>query len=184
MTLHEWEVVTAQLNLMDSHDTARTLWTVGGDNSALRLSTLFQMTMPGAPCIYYGDEIGLSAGDDPLCREAFPWHDEASWDMELLDHFRRATALRHSYPALRTGSFATIYSKDAVYAFRRQLDDEEAVVIFNTADSPTQLTLELPHDAAVSYTVAWPKEDGQLLENSNGMLHISVPAREGVVLVG
>ena len=65
-SLYSWEVAQAQLNLMDSHDTAGTLWTVGGDESALRLCTLFQMTMPGAPCIYYGDEIGMTAGKDPL----------------------------------------------------------------------------------------------------------------------
>ena len=76
LTVYDWDVVQAQLNLMDSHDTARTLWTVDGDESALRLSTLFQMTMPGAPCIYYGDEIGMSGGHDPDCRGAFPWQDE------------------------------------------------------------------------------------------------------------
>jgi glycosidase len=52
---------------MDSHDTARTLWTVGEDESALRLCALFQMTMPGAPCIYYGDEIGMTGANDPFC---------------------------------------------------------------------------------------------------------------------
>ena len=64
-------VAQAQLNLMDSHDTARTLWTAGGDESALRLCTLLQMTMPGAPCIYYGDEIGMTGATDPFSRAAF-----------------------------------------------------------------------------------------------------------------
>ena len=67
-SLYSWEVAQSQLNLLDSHDTARTLWTVGGDESALRLCTLFQMTMPGAPCIYYGDEIGMTGATDPFSR--------------------------------------------------------------------------------------------------------------------
>ncbi|MFD1732547.1 alpha-amylase family glycosyl hydrolase [Deinococcus malanensis] len=53
------EVVRAQLNLLDSHDTARYLSAVGGDASAHRLALIFLMTYVGAPCLYYGDEIGL-----------------------------------------------------------------------------------------------------------------------------
>jgi cyclomaltodextrinase len=90
---------------MDSHDTARTLWTVNGDESALRLCTLFQMTMPGAPCIYYGDEIGMTGATDPFSRAAFPWDDKASGISRCSTFFQRAIALRHQHPVLRTGSF-------------------------------------------------------------------------------
>ena len=182
--LYDWQINLAQLNLLDSHDTARALWVMGEDKSALRLALLCMMTMPGAPCIYYGDEIGLSAGDDPLCRGAFPWDEEAAWDRELLAYFQQATALRRRYPALRTGSFEVLYCKDAVYAHRRVLDDEEAIVLFNTAEAPTRLSLDLPEGAPISYSVAWPKEDGQLLDVHGGQLAVTVPAREAVVLVG
>ena len=101
--IYSWEVAQAQMNLMDSHDTARTLWTVGDDESALRLCTLFQMTMPGAPCIYYGDEIGMTGANDPFSRGAFPWHDTTQWNQDLLDFFRRAIALRNQHAVLRTG---------------------------------------------------------------------------------
>lgn len=66
-SLYPWQITQVQLNLMDSHDTARTLWTLQGDESALRLVTLFQLTMPGAPMIYYGDEIGMTGANDD-CR--------------------------------------------------------------------------------------------------------------------
>eukprot|EP00976_Prorocentrum_cordatum_P039409 801269-Prorocentrum_minimum.AAC.1 len=55
------------MNLFDSHDTARALWMLRGDTLALKLSVLMQMTMPGPPMIYYGDEIGLNGGRDPAC---------------------------------------------------------------------------------------------------------------------
>ena len=71
-SMYDWEINLAQLNLIDSHDTPRALWLMGEDKSALRLAVLLQMTLPGAPCIYYGDEIGLSAGGDPDCRGAVP----------------------------------------------------------------------------------------------------------------
>jgi cyclomaltodextrinase len=86
---YDWQVNYAQLNLLDSHDTARALWLMGDDQSALRLCVLCQMTMPGAPCIYYGDEIGMSAAQDPFCRAAFPWQDQGQWDHELLTRHSR-----------------------------------------------------------------------------------------------
>ena len=67
-------VTSVMLNLLSSHDMARFLTLARGDLSALRLATLFQMTYPGAPSIYYGDEIGMAGGHDPLNRGAFPWH--------------------------------------------------------------------------------------------------------------
>jgi cyclomaltodextrinase len=73
MTTYEPAVSQLQLNLLDSHDTPRFLSLAGGDRSALRLATLIQMTLPGAPCIYYGDEIGLEGREDPDCRRSYPW---------------------------------------------------------------------------------------------------------------
>ena len=69
---YPWPIVQTQLNLLDSHDTARFITQAGGDRSALALALLFLMTIPGAPCIYYGTEIGMAGGPDPDCRRAFP----------------------------------------------------------------------------------------------------------------
>lgn len=181
--LYDWQINMAQLNLLDSHDTARALWVMGEDKSALRLAVLFQMTMPGAPCIYYGDEIGLSAGDDPLCREAFPWDGDAAWDKDLLTFYQQATALRHRYPSLRTGSFENIYAKRHVYAFRRVLGDEEAIAIFNTAVSPARLTLDYPKEAATTFTQAWPLPGGHTITTNKGQLDVTLPAREMLLLM-
>ena len=66
--------VLAQMNLLDSHDTARFL-SITGSKAALRLATLFQMTYPGAPCVYYGNEIGMEGRKDPDCRRTFNWNE-------------------------------------------------------------------------------------------------------------
>lgn len=71
LSLHHPEVTHAQFNLLDSHDTARLPWIVGEDESAVRLSILFQMTMPGAPCLYYGTEVGMTGCRYPTARGAF-----------------------------------------------------------------------------------------------------------------
>jgi neopullulanase len=142
-SIYSWEVAQAQLNLMDSHDTARTLWTVNGDESALRLCTLFQMTMPGAPCIYYGDEVGLTGATDPFSRAAFPWHDKSQWNEPLLAFFQHAGALRRQHPVLRTGSFAVAYADKDVFAFERRLDGAVAIVAFNRGKEEAEVDIPL-----------------------------------------
>jgi cyclomaltodextrinase len=181
--LYGWAVNHVQLNLLDSHDTARAVWIMGEDQSALRLCVLFQMTMPGAPCIYYGDEIGLSAGDDPYCRGAFPWHKEQEWDQELLAFYWRATALRHRYPILRTGTFHSLYAEDRVYAFSRKLDDQEAIVIFNTATSAISLSIPVQGIDATTMFQVWPEHRKRPSRVRNGHLALTLPARAAVVLI-
>ncbi len=73
LALYPAQVTQAQMNLLDSHDTARFLSLARGDESALRLAVLFSMCYPGAPCIYYGDEVGMEGNRDPDCRRAFRW---------------------------------------------------------------------------------------------------------------
>ena len=107
------------MNLLDSHDTPRFLSMVGGDTASLRLATLIQMTMPGAPSIYYGDEIGMSGEQDPGCRGAFPWQDEAAWDRELLAFISGAIALRNDHPVLRRGGYRTVAASGQVAAYLR-----------------------------------------------------------------
>ncbi len=80
--LYPRQSALSQLNLLDSHDMPRFINLVSGNKKALCLAVLFQMTYPGAPCVYYGDEVGLSGGRDPENRGTFPW-DETRWDHDL-----------------------------------------------------------------------------------------------------
>lgn len=131
--LYHPEIAYAQLNMMDSHDTARALWIMGEDKSALKLATLLHMTLPGAPSIYYGSEVGMSGGDDPFCRAAFNWN-ESTWDHDLLDYYKRAIALRNAYPVLRTGRFEVVSAIGEVLIFRRVSDGVTATVVVNASD--------------------------------------------------
>ncbi len=131
LKLYHPEVTFAQLNLLDSHDMPRFLSLARDDKSALRLATLFQMTYPGAPSIYYGDEIGMAGGHDPFNRAAFRWHDEARWDTDLLHDFQRLISLRKSYHALRRGTFRFLSAKDDVIAYVREMAEESVLVAIN-----------------------------------------------------
>ena len=182
-SLYDWEINHAQLNLLDSHDMPRALNLMGEDKSALRLAVLFQMTMPGAPCIYYGDEVGLSAGGDPYCREAFPWQDESTWDRDLLAFYQKATTLRHSHPVLKTGSFRFTYADGNVMAFCRRLDDQSAVVVFNGGRESAQVQIPVPDQDGNTMTQVWPvREQSQTLVKG-GVLSLTLPPRDAVVLV-
>lgn len=128
LSLYPWEATQVQLNLLDSHDTPRLINLFRGDRRRVRVAVLLQMTFPGAPCIYYGDEIGLEGGPDPDCRRAFPW-DEERWDRGLLEWYRRCIGLRHALPALRRGEFRRLYVDPTVYAFARYLPGETPVLV-------------------------------------------------------
>jgi cyclomaltodextrinase len=181
LNLYAWPFTLAQYNLISSHDEPRFLTMVGGDKRRLRLATLCQMTFPGAPSIYYGDEIGMAGGPDPDCRRAFPW-DEARWDHELRADFKHYIALRKAHPALRSGDFVTLYAKDLAYAFARTSAEETVVVAFNVRAEPVGLTLHMetlaPPDAV--FTEAWSETQLPLNE---GALVLSVPPLEGRVLI-
>lgn len=173
------EVVAVQLNLLGSHDTARFLTIARGDESALRLATLFQMTYPGAPCIYYGDEIGLEGGRDPDNRRSMPW-DEGRWNQELRAFFRRAIALRRAHPSLRRGSYLPLHAANGVYAFARQHEEETLVVALNAARQSRAVELatgELLPEGAVLESV-W---EGGTARVERGRLGLRLAPRSGDV---
>jgi len=116
MATYPPEVTSMQLNLLDSHDTPRFISLAGGDATALRLATLIQMTLPGAPCIYYGDEVGLEGREDPDCRRAFPW-DPVNQDRGLRDFVAGLIALRTEHPVLRRGRFELLSAEGSAVAY-------------------------------------------------------------------
>jgi neopullulanase len=183
LEVHDWEIAQAQFNLMDSHDTARTLWTVDGDESALRLCTLMQMTLPGAPCIYYGDEIGLTGATDPESRAAFAWHDRSQWNLALLEFFRRAVALRRAHPVLRTGKLRTLYANHGVYACLRAESGAAAAVIYNTRRTPVRMDLAKVGAKLNGKTFRGVWNGGQHVVRQGTLHELEIPARDALVLV-
>jgi len=112
------DVTRVQLNLLDSHDTPRFLTCAGHDLNSLKLALTFLFTYPGAPCLFYGDEIGLY-GRKILNATAFPW-DESKWNHDLRNFVKELIALRKAHPALRgEGSYKKLYAADGVYVFQR-----------------------------------------------------------------
>jgi neopullulanase len=180
LAAYQPEVSQTLLNPLGSHDTARFLTLARGDETALRLAVLFQMTYPGAPCVYYGDEIGMEGRRDPDCRRAFPW-EEGRWNTELRAHFKRCIALRHAHPCLRRGEFALLHAEDDVFSFARRLGKETLVVALNasrlTQTPAVRLGGYLPEDTRLRDV--WT---GATITVSDGrLMGVELPPRSGSV---
>jgi neopullulanase len=143
---HDAQIVQAQLNMLSSHDTPRLITIANNDLTSVRLMFLCQMTVAGAPNIYYGDEIALPGARDPDCRRAFPWEDRKRWNTDLLQDVRRFIALRHDCTALRRGDFEIIFSDEQVVVYSRRYQDQYALVAFNVDRQPHSFTLDTAID--------------------------------------
>lgn len=152
--------INAMMSMLGSHDTERVLTLVGGDVRKVMLGFLFQFTYPGAPMLYYGDEVGLEGGKDPDNRRAFPW-DTANWKDGLRDWVQLLISIRKRTPALRRGSYHRLLVNDTrgCYVFTRVLGDEILVVALNASN--TRRNLHIPVE-----TINW--QDGRIVHNQLG----------------
>ena len=175
--LYKKDITYSQMNLLDSHDTPRFLSCVSGDKTALKLAWLFMFAYPGAPCIYYGDEIGMDGEHDPYCRKSFSW-DESTWDKNLLGYAKELIDLRKKNPALRRGDYQRLWSAEGVYAFSRSYEGKTFVVALNTSETPQQV--HITYEAKKSPKPVFGEASEISVED--GRLRFTVPARSGVVL--
>ena len=132
------ENLSAMYVPLDSHDTERFKTLVGGNTDKLKLAFLFQMAFPGAPAVYYGDEIGLEGGKDPDSRRAFPWK-EADWNRDLRAWVKTLIALRKRTPSLRRGDYLRLLAEDGHYVFARTLGEDKVLVALNATSLARQL---------------------------------------------
>ena len=125
-----------------THDTERLLTKVGGDVDKVRLAFLFLFAYPGAPAIYYGDEIGLTGGKDPDCRRAFSW-DTSRWNSNLRDWVKQLIRLRKQLAVLRRGSFRRVCLSvpEACYAFARLTPEQQVLVAMNASTVQRQFCI-------------------------------------------
>ncbi|MDO8754521.1 MAG: glycoside hydrolase family 13 protein [Anaerolineales bacterium] len=170
LNLYPPDITASQLNLLDSHDMPRFLSCVNGDKASLKLAWLFMFTISGAPCLFYGDEIGVDGGHDPECRRAFPW-DESKWDKDLLEYAKACIALRKEHASLRRGQYKRIHAEGEVMAFMRSYKDENVTVAFNVSDKEKTIELTLSKKPHVLF--------GKPVISEN---QITIPPRSGIAL--
>ena len=185
----------ALMNLLSSHDAARSLHVLGdqGNDTSeekrreakqrLRLAVFFQMTFPGSPAIYYGDEVGVTGGDDPYNRATYPWEDKGGKpDKALLADFKAMIKMRKDYPVLRHGTIdAPLLIDDHLIVLLRGDGNTWAITATNNATVAQSVSLKLPTELkAANFTEALT---GVRVDAKNGTVEFSVPALFGTVLV-
>jgi glycosidase len=193
--LYPWEIQLTQMNLLDSHDTARAITLCGGDEASVRLATLLLMTYPGAPCLFAGDEIGQPGGlPDYDARRSFPWDHPETWRHDVMAYHQALIALRRSQRALRRGTYQAVFADATAYAFVRRFSGEAILVVVNTAEEPRNLRLPVqdmfsprarlkvlyPHPDLM----AWGSFEGGRATGklSEGTVSLRLEPRSGVVI--
>lgn len=161
-----------------------------------RQGVVIQMTWPGAPTIYYGDEAGVCGWTDPDSRRTYPWGGE---NLELIEFHRYMSGIRKRCPAFRNGSLKALAAGDGYIAYGRFQSAQRAggaccgVTAVNTGDD--WLTLKIPvwqigvRDGAVLRREMMTYEDGYNAgqvehEIKDGYIEVKIPPVGSIVLTG
>lgn len=162
--------------------------TRGASKAVLREAVMMQMTWPGAPTIYYGDEAGLGGFTDPDCRRPYPWGDE---DKELIEYHRDMIKIHKEHDELSTGSLIPVPTPKGTVAYGRKKGDDVSLVIIN--NMPVAMEYKLPvwmlgigtgrkYNTLIATNADGYSTGGKAVRDKKGILHIIVPANGGIVL--
>ena len=136
-------VFDVTFNLLGSHDTPRIFTDCGEDVARAKLIHAILLTFKGSPCIYYGDEIGLTGDQDPGCRKCMVWEEEKQ-NRELYNEIKELIALRKEEGLLANdGQFEFLDSSanKNIVAYRKFSEARSVVILLNPTDRPQSFSL-------------------------------------------
>ncbi|KNF07927.1 amylopullulanase Apu [Gottschalkia purinilytica] len=206
----------SMMNLIGSHDVPRIL-TLLGDSpeehslsekekreirlsddkkrlalSRLKLLTIIQMTFPGVPSIYYGDEVGVEGYSDPLNRRTYPWEHE---NKEILKWYKKLAHIRNKYSIMRTGRWISIYPEENVYGYIRMIENSKDVFGEDSQDNLAVILINRSENSDIDLTinvnelVGWNVEklhdliEEETVDLKDGTLHLKLNKLQGVILM-
>jgi alpha-glucosidase len=176
-----WIIARQQFNLLGSHDTARIDHIAHGDAARKRLAVALLFTYVGVPCVYYGDEIGMTARDSLEARDPMIW-DSTRWDQDLRSFYQKLIQLRRTSPALIEGGFQLLLSEENSLAFLRDTDAEQILVIGNRGPGECPAKALFVRDGGIpNGTIFTEMFSGQTLNVREGYLSLP-PIPVGVQL--
>lgn len=205
MTRFHTQSLQAAMNELSNHDHSRFLTRTshkvgrtatmgpeaaneGVDRGLMRLAVMMQMTWPGAPTLYYGDEAGLCGWTDPDNRRSYPWGRE---DKDLIRFHREMIRIHRDYQALKTGSLVFLKIEPEFISYGRMNEKEKFIILINLRNE------EVPADIPAWKTgLADGERMGRMLMTTQdsftpateifrakqGIVHITCPPRSGIVL--
>lgn len=157
-------------NLVGSHDTPRILTECEEDMDRVKQVFTLLLTFIGTPCIYYGDEIGMSGTQDPGCRKCMEWEKEKQ-NADLFNHIQKLVQLRMTHPLLRNAgelSFIDPEHHDNCLAYMKSNDDNTILVILNTSEN----SVEYPLPYGLNEKTVKNLWTGQVIELSNDIVQL------------
>jgi alpha-glucosidase len=123
-----WNATLQSWTLLDSHDTAR-FSSVTRSREKHVVGIGLQMTTPGVPMVFAGDELGLEGEWGEDARRTMPWSRPETWDKALLEEYRRLIALRRSSPALASGGIRHVHVSEDAIAYLRESRGESLLCL-------------------------------------------------------
>ena len=113
----------------------------------LKLAVVLQMTLPGVPCVYYGDEAGMEGYKDPFNRKCYPWDYE---NQDLLSWYKKIAAIRRGHEVYKKGEYRTTALSGGMFAFARYDEAEEIITVVNCGAFSQELYLTGLHKDLLS----------------------------------
>ncbi len=150
-----WQSLSTAMNELSNHDHSRFLTRTncrvgrlhtagreaadtGTNKGIMKEAITLQMTFPGAPTIYYGDEAGLTGWTDPDNRRTYPWGRE---DMDLLNFYKKMIEIHKKYECFKTGSIDYLYMQYGIIVYGRFNKEQSAVVYLNNNDHEMAISI-------------------------------------------
>lgn len=183
------------MNFLGTHDTPRILTVLGAEQmpeskaeraafhlspaerkrglARVRLAALVLFTFPGAPTIYYGDEVGLEGWEDPFNRGTYPW---GGGDADLKARFALLGRLRTARVSLQAGNLRYLCADGPLLAFRRERDGQVSVTAVNSSGQSLPCSLPWEADQATDLLT------GTVYTSRDGALELTLPPYGGVLL--
>ncbi|WP_166240550.1 alpha-amylase family glycosyl hydrolase [Paenibacillus turpanensis] len=201
-----WQVM---LNLVGSHDTTRSItklehpeWEeehliIAPEATDLgikkqMLTAIFQMGYPGAPTVYYGDEVGVTGTKDPDSRRGFPWERVSETNgqytgvgktAELFATYQKAAEIRNHNEVFRTGSIKGVYAQDNVIVYARKNDTKAGIVAINNSDAPVTVQANVSGYLPEGMVVTDQLKSSAQSTVTGGLLELTIPAYGGLMMV-
>ena len=193
------QTVDCLMNILGTHDTARILTVLGGiycnnkeemasknaylnENEKiiaiekLKMAAVLQYTLPGVPCLYYGDENGMEGHIDPFCRRCFDWD---NLNEDLIGFYSKLGELREKYKEIfKDGDFQDIIINESLICYKRTKNNQSIYIYANNSSSIYQLKLNgnyfncLKNEKLKDKIIIEPNSFGILIKNDWQRLRI------------
>lgn len=178
LMLYRQQTNEVMFNTLDSHDTPRLLTQANGNKQVAKATLAFMFTQIGAPCIYYGTEVGLEGYDDPDCRKCMIWEEEEQ-DHGMLTFTKELIRFRHEYNHLMTYGgllWDDIREDERVVGFRRKDKDVSLHCYFNQGDEVVKLQYHREIEPVLGHLASTKKHTAKL--KPNGFLFFTLGEEE------